>query len=164
MNRSFPAIGLLFLALMVAGCSAASRLAVQPVRMQGTAMKPALKDGDRLFISRDVRELRRGDIIAFYYPRDQSKSYIKRIVGMPGETVEVRGDQVLINGQALEEPYVAPENNLAKFNAAPVKVPSENYYVMGDNRDYSNDSRAWGTLPRTLIYGKFVSKYAEGTQ
>ena len=164
MNRIFSAASSLFFALALAGCSAASRLAVQPVGMQGVAMKPALRDGDRIFISRDVRELKRGDIIIFYYPKDQSKSYIKRIVGMPGETVEVRGNRVFINGQALEEPYVAPENNLAKFNVLPTKVPPDNYYVMGDNRDYSNDSRVWGTLPRTLVYGKFVSKYAEGSQ
>lgn len=127
-------------------------------------MKPALNAGDRIFISRDVRQLSRGDIIAFYYPKDRSKSYIKRIVGLPGETLAIRGGKILINGMVLEETYVLPENNRATTDYAPIKVPADNYYVMGDNRDYSNDSRSWDTLPRALIYGKYTNKYAEGAK
>lgn len=124
-------------------------------------MQPALKAGDRILISRDVRRLGRGDIIVFYHPKEQSKSYIKRIVGLPGETIQIRGGTVLTDGSVLEEPYVVAENNRQPSDYGPVKLPRDNFYVMGDNRDYSTDSRSWGTVPRTHIYGKFMSKYAE---
>ncbi len=122
-------------------------------------MEPGLKEGDRILTSGDVSSLQRGDIILFYYPKDESKTYIKRVIGLPGEVVEVREGQVLINGQAIEEPYVLPQNNLSKFSELPKQVPPDSYYVMGDNRDNSSDSRYWGTVPRKLVYGKFLNKY-----
>lgn len=122
-------------------------------------MEPALKNGDRIIINRSFDKLERGDIVIFYYPKDQSKSYIKRIVGLPNEELEIRGSKVLINGQKLNEPYVNPKNDQAGLSHEPVKIPEDSYYVMGDNRDNSNDSRVWGALPRKFIYGKYVSTY-----
>ncbi len=150
---------LIFLAIATVGCSALRRANVQPVKVQGIAMEPALKDGDRIIIDRNVDPLTRGDIIVFYYPADPTKSYIKRIVGLPGEAVEIRDGKVLVNGTALDEPYVNPINNRVMSARAEVHVPANSYYVIGDNRDNSNDSRMWGPLERKFIYGRFVRKY-----
>ncbi len=122
-------------------------------------MEPALKDGDRILIDRNVDPLKRGDIVVFYYPVEPAKSYIKRIAGLPGEAVEIRGGTVLINGNALDEPYVTASNNRVMSSRAELRVPAGSYYVIGDNRDNSNDSRMWGPLQRRFIYGKFLRKY-----
>ena len=122
-------------------------------------MEPALKDGDRLFIDRAVDKLNRGDIVVFHYPFDPSKSYLKRVVGLPGETIEIRDGRVLINGTGLDEPYVAAANNRVMSGRKVIRIPDDSYYVVGDNRDNSNDSRMWGPLQRKFIYGKFVTKY-----
>ena len=154
---------LLFLVLVASSCSALRHAAVQPVRVLGVAMEPALRDGDRIFIDHSVDKLERGDIITFYYPADPSKSYLKRVVGLPGETVEVRDGKVLINGNALDEPYVAPENNRISNVRKEIRIPVDSYYVLGDNRNNSSDSRTWGPLQRKFIYGKFVRKYYAAT-
>ena len=151
--------GLFFLILLVSSCSAIRRRAPQPVKVQGIAMEPALKDGDRIFVDKNTDKLKRGDIVVFYFPLDRSKSYIKRVVALPGETVEIRDGKVLINGTNLDEPYVAPENNRVMSNREVIKVPENSFYVLGDNRDNSSDSRTWGMLQRRFIYGRFVSKY-----
>ena len=151
--------GLFFLILLVSSCSAIRRRAPQPVKVQGIAMEPALKDGDRILVDKNTDKLKRGDIVVFYFPLDRSKSYIKRVVALPGETVEIRDGKVLINGTNLDEPYVAPENNRVMFNREAIKVPENSFYVLGDNRDNSSDSRTWGMLQRRFIYGRFVSKY-----
>ena len=150
---------LILLLIVAAGCSALRHAVLQPVKVEGIAMEPALKDGDRIFIDRKVDALKRGDIVVFYYPADPAKSYIKRIVGLPGEAVEIREGKVLVNGTALDEPYVNPANNRVMSARAERRVPAESYYVIGDNRDNSNDSRMWGPLQRKFIYGKFVRKY-----
>jgi signal peptidase I len=150
---------LLFLVLVACSCSALRRVSVQPVRVEGVAMEPALKNGDRILIDQSVDKLGRGDIITFYYPADPSRSYLKRVVGLPGETVEIRDGKVLINGNALDEPYVLPENNRVSNVRQEIRIPVDSYYVLGDNRDNSNDSRMWGPLQRKFIYGKFVRKY-----
>jgi signal peptidase I len=129
------------------------------VKVEGIAMEPALKDGDKILIDRRPEKLVRGDIVVFYYPADQTKSYIKRIIGLPHETVEVREGDVLIDGKVLAEPYVDPKKNQALFSRKEVKIPEDSYYVIGDNRDNSNDSRMWGALERKFIYGKYESKY-----
>lgn len=122
-------------------------------------MEPGLKEGDRILLNKDVTNLKRGDVVAFYYPKDQSKGYIKRVIGLPDEEIEVREGRIYVNGKILEEPYVAPENNQSLSSYKPVKVAPGNYYVLGDNRDHSSDSRYWGTVPQNLIYGKFMNKY-----
>ena len=155
-------IQLLILALIVlfgAECSAVKKAAVQPVKVLGVAMEPALKDGDRIFIARSFDQIDRGDIVIFYFPHDTRKSYIKRVVGLPNERVEIRDGAVLINGESLPEPYVDAGKNQNRQTVKELKVPENSYYVVGDNRDFSSDSRTWGPLAKHFIYGKFLSKY-----
>jgi signal peptidase I len=136
---------------------------VQPVKVEGTSMLPRLHDGERIFVNKliyyGVPKLERGDIVVFWYPNDPSKSYIKRVVGLPGETVEVREGRVLINGRVLEETYLDPQLNLSHMNHQPVLVKDHYYFVMGDNRDHSSDSRFWGLVPEKYIYGKALFRY-----
>ena len=122
-------------------------------------MLPGLKDGDHALFSRSFDSPVRADIVVFHYPAEPSKSYIKRIIGLPNEELEIRDGKVLINGQSITEPYVDARNNLSARPYGPLKIPADNYFVMGDNRDNSNDSRSWGPLPRKFIYGQFVRKY-----
>jgi signal peptidase I len=136
---------------------------VQPVKVEGTSMLPRLHDGERIFVNKLVYygmpRLQRGDIVVFWYPNDPSKSYIKRVVGLPGETVEVREGRVMINGKIIEEPYLDPQLNLSHMNHQPVLVKDHYYFVMGDNRDHSSDSRFWGLVPEKYIYGKALFRY-----
>jgi signal peptidase I len=148
-----------FVLIAASGCSALRRVAVQPVKVQGSAMEPALKDGDRLIIDRNVEPLKRGDIIVFYYPAEPTKSYIKRIVGLPGEAIEIREGKVFVNGAALDEPYVSPLNNQVMSSRAEIRLSPNSFYVIGDNRDHSSDSRIWGPLERKFIYGRYLRKY-----
>ncbi len=131
----------------------------QPVRVVGQAMAPNLNDGDKVFMSKRIDELKRGDIVVLLYPRDQSKSYIKRIIGLPGETIEINNGKVSINGKLLDEPYLDPKLAAHDTMVLSVVVPADQYFVLGDNRDNSSDSRYWGTVPRNLIYGKYWYRY-----
>lgn len=133
----------------------------QPVKVEGTSMAPLLSDQERIFINKFVyrfEPIDRGDVVVFWYPRDLSKSFIKRVVGLPGETIEIRSGHVYINGHADSEPYV-PGNYLDGQSYPPVTIPPDCYYVMGDHRDSSNDSRMFGPVPRQYIYGKAVFAY-----
>ena len=140
---------------------------VQPVKVEGTSMLPRLHDGERIFVNKLIYydeyrwapKVERGDIVVFWYPEDPSKSYIKRVVGLPGDTVEVREGNVLINGTILEEKYLDPRENLSTRSQAPVYVKPNYYFVMGDNRDNSSDSRSWGLVPKKYIYGKALLRY-----
>lgn len=123
-------------------------------------MMPAFNNGDKILVDKNVNGLKRGDVVAFLYPKDRTKSYIKRIIGLPGETVEVRDGKTYINGQILDEPYINEINNQAKPNFPPRRVPEYQYFVMGDNRDNSSDSRYWGTLDEKLITGKYYKTYS----
>lgn len=143
------------LLLIVAGCAAST----QPVQVAGKSMEPSLKEGDRIFINKDVNKIERGDIVVYRYPGDEAQSFIHRIIGLPGEQVEIREGKVYIDGKQLEESYVDAENIIHSQKLAPVTVPEENYFVMGDNRDHSNDSRFWGALPKKYIYGKYLGRY-----
>ena len=124
-------------------------------------MKPAFNNGDKILIDKNLNELKRGDVIAFLYPKDRSKWYIKRIVGLPGETIEIREGKVFINGQVMDEPYVEESYNQAKATFPSRKVPQYQYFVMGDNRDNSSDSRYWGTVDKELIKGKYYMTYSK---
>lgn len=135
----------------------------QPVRVEGTAMFPTLKDGDKIIIDRNFKELKRGDIISFLYPKDTSKWYIKRIVGLPDEKIEIREGIIFINGEKLDEPYLYEAGNQTKGSFPPQRIPVNHYFVIGDNRDNSSDSRYWGTVSRDLVTGKYVSTYAAAT-
>jgi signal peptidase I len=139
-----------------AGCWIAG---VQPVKVEGTAMAPALNDGDRIIIDRNPPKLERGDIVIFLYPESPTRSYLKRIVGLPNETIDIREGKVFINGEPLLEPYINPELDQSRRNLAPVTLAADSYFVIGDNRDNSSDSRIWGPLKRSFIYGKYTRKY-----
>jgi signal peptidase I len=136
---------------------------VQPVKVEGTSMLPRLHDGERIFVNKliyyGLPKLTRGDIVVFWPPHDPSKSYIKRVIGLPGESVEVREGRILVNGRELEEPYLDPQLNLSHMNQQPVIVKDHYYFVMGDNRDNSSDSRFWGLVPAKYIYGKALFRY-----
>ena len=140
---------------VVVGLPLASMLVVvfvaQPVRFEGTSMLPSDHDGDRLLLQKAIADVKRGDVICFHYPRDPSRSFVKRVVGLPGETIEVRDQEVLINGAPLSEPYVSPEYNQLATHFGPAVVPEGSVFVLGDNRDHSNDSRAWGPVPLSLV-------------
>ncbi|HEY0080911.1 MAG TPA: signal peptidase I [Pyrinomonadaceae bacterium] len=151
----------LIFALMIAALTVV--FIVQPVKVEGTSMLPRLHDGERIFVNKLVYyglpPLSRGDIVVFWYPNDPDKSYIKRVIGLPGESVEVRDGRILINGRELPEPYLDPHLNAAHANIAPTYVKQHYYFVMGDNRDNSYDSRSWGLVPAKYIYGKALFRY-----
>lgn len=135
----------------------------QPVKVEGTSMMPALVDQERIFINKfvyrfNVGVIERGDLIVFWFPLDPTKSYIKRVIGVPGDTVELDEGAVLVNGQRLEEPYVI-EQYRDHQSMSSFKVQREEYFVLGDHRSSSNDSRSWGAVPRNYIYGKAVFVY-----
>jgi signal peptidase I len=134
---------------------------IQPVKVEGTSMQPRLVDQERIFVNRFIyrfSEVRRGDIVVFWYPRDRNKSFIKRVVGVPGDEVEIRYGSVYVNGQKVDEPYLKPEFRDSE-SLHRETVPSGQYFVLGDHRNSSNDSRNWGYVPRELIYGKAVFRY-----
>jgi len=133
----------------------------QPVKVEGTSMYPLLSDQERIFINKFVyrfEPIERGDVIVFWYPLDRSKSFIKRVVGLPGEVIEIRAGHVYINGEELADQYV-PAGYLDGSNSASRRIPADSYFVMGDHRDSSNDSRVFGSVPRQFIYGKAVFAY-----
>jgi signal peptidase I len=133
----------------------------QPVKVEGTSMNPLLSDQERIFINKFIyhfEPIERGDVIVFWYPLDRSKSFIKRVVGLPGETIEIRSGHLYVNGQELAYQYV-PAGYLDGSNFAPRQIPVDNYFVLGDHRDSSNDSRVFGSVPRSYIYGKAVFAY-----
>ncbi|HVF30807.1 MAG TPA: signal peptidase I [Pyrinomonadaceae bacterium] len=142
--------------------------AVQPVVVEGTSMLPQLNDGERLLVNKLVYykiqsvswgHLERGDIVVFWFPNDPDKSYVKRIIGLPDETVEVRGGKVIIDGRELQEDYLDIAHNQSLPSHPAKKVDKHHYFVMGDNRDNSSDSRYWGLVPEKYIYGKAFFRY-----
>jgi signal peptidase I len=134
---------------------------IQPVKVEGTSMQPELVDQERIFVNRFIyrfADIHRGDIVVFWYPRDKSKSFIKRVIGLPGDEVEIRYGAVYVNGTKIEEPYLKPE--FRDHESSPrVPVEQDKYFVLGDHRNSSNDSRNWGLVHRDLIYGKAVFGY-----
>jgi signal peptidase I len=141
---------------------------VQPVVVEGTSMMPQLHDGERLLVNKLVYykiqsvswgHINRGDIVVFWYPNDPDKSYVKRVIGLPGETVEMRSGKVFVNGIQLQEDYLDPNYAEGMPSYAPKRVEEHHYFVMGDNRDNSSDSRYWGTVPEKYIYGKAFFRY-----
>jgi signal peptidase I len=135
----------------------------QPVKVEGTSMMPALTDQERIFINKftyrfGIGSIERGDMVVFWFPLDRSKSYIKRVIGVPGDIVEVDSGTVIVNGEPLEEDYV-PDAYRDHQSYAAMTVPPDHYYVLGDHRTSSNDSRAWGTVHKDYIYGEAVFVY-----
>jgi signal peptidase I len=157
---------------------------VQAFKIPTGSMENNLLIGDHLLVNKFVfsptaaglerallpmRDIRRGDIVVFKYPEEPERDFIKRVIGLPGDIVELRAKKVYINGQPLDEPYVhylTPAGSGGEVTSAdvrerygPVTVPAEQYFVMGDNRDNSQDSRYWGYLPRDYVKGKALMIY-----
>jgi signal peptidase I len=158
---------------------------VQAFKIPTGSMENNLLIGDHLLVNKfvfgptplaigravlPVREPRRGDIVVFKYPDEPDRDFIKRVIGLPGETVELRNKRVYINGQPIDEPYVhflsPPSSDYQEVTSfdvreryGPVTVPPHQYFVMGDNRDNSQDSRYWGFLPRGYIKGRAALIY-----
>lgn len=135
----------------------------QPVKVEGTSMLPRLHDGERIFVNKliyyGLPEIERGDIVVFWFPDNPTKSYIKRVIGLPGETVQMRAGRIFVNGKELQEPYLDPSLNVSDDDRPPTYVRPHYYFVMGDNRDNSSDSRSWGLVPEKYIYGKALFRY-----
>jgi len=158
---------------------------VQAFKIPTGSMENNLLIGDHLLVNKfvfgptplaigratlPVRPIRRGDIVVFKYPEEPDRDFIKRVIGLPGETVELRNKKVYINGKPIDEPYVhfltPPSSDYQEVTSSdvrerygPVTVPDDRYFVMGDNRDNSQDSRYWGYLPRSYVKGKALLIY-----
>ncbi len=135
----------------------------QPVKVEGTSMMPVLTNDERIFINKftyrfGTGKIERGDLVVFFFPLDRSKSYIKRVIGLPGDTVQIDHGSVFVNGDPLNEPYV-PDEYRDRQSMLATTVTADHYFVLGDHRSSSNDSRAWGTVERKDIYGKAVFVY-----
>jgi signal peptidase I len=133
----------------------------QPVRVEGTSMLPRLEDRDRLFINKfvyHVSAIERGDVVVFHYPRDPRKSYIKRVIALPGDHIAIDHGQVYLNDKLLRENYV-PLMYRDERSMAMMVVPPDTYFMMGDHRSISSDSREFGPVDRSLVYGKAVFVY-----
>jgi signal peptidase I len=157
---------------------------VQAFKIPTGSMENNLLIGDHLLVNKfvfsstpsrlehavlPVRSIRRGDIIVFKYPDEPDRDFIKRVIGLPGETVELKAKKVYIDGHPLDEPYVhflepaSEAQEVTSFDVreryGPVRVPEDHYFVMGDNRDNSQDSRYWGFLPRDYVKGRALMIY-----
>jgi signal peptidase I len=135
----------------------------QPVKVEGTSMMPTLTDQERIFINKftyqfRLGEIERGDMVVFWVPLDPQKSYIKRVIGVPGDLVEIDAGQVYVNKQALNEAYV-PDEYRDRVSYELHRVPPGEYFVLGDHRSSSSDSRTWGFVRKEAIYGKAVFVY-----
>lgn len=134
---------------------------LQPFFVKGASMESNFEDGDYIFIDELSYELgkpHRGDVVVFRYPLDQSQFFIKRVIGMPGETLEIKNNQIIIHnvahpdGQVLAEPYL--DKDQQTLGDMRIKLDDNEYFVMGDNRLRSSDSRRWGAVNRSLITGR----------
>jgi signal peptidase I len=135
----------------------------QPVQVEGTSMMPALSNQERIFINKftyrmGIEKIARGDLVVFWFSGEPGKSYIKRVVGLPGDTVRIDHGVVSVNGRNLREDYV-PSEYRDNISVPELRVTSDHYYVLGDHRSSSSDSRAWGSVHRNTIYGKAVFVY-----
>jgi signal peptidase I len=133
----------------------------QPVRVEGISMLPRLDDQDRLFVNKFVYHftaIERGDVVVFHYPRDPEKSYIKRVIALPGDRLRIDHGTVWLNGQPQSEPYV-PEEYRDSVSYSEIVVPAGSYFMLGDHRCISSDSRTFGLVQRSFIYGKAAFVY-----
>lgn len=133
----------------------------QPVKVEGTSMMPSLDDQERIFVNKFVyrwEPIERGDIVVFRYPRDPSKSYIKRVIGVPGDQIRIERGQIYVNGQAIDEDYV-PAAYADERSYPETMVPPRSYFMLGDHRSMSNDSRDFGPVKEGYIFGKAVFGY-----
>ncbi|MGE5228240.1 MAG: signal peptidase I [Deltaproteobacteria bacterium] len=177
MKRVLEYVAVVAAAVLVA--LAVQAWVVKPYRIPSGSMLDTLRPGDRVLVNRMVYHLRepeRGDVIVFHYPQDPDVVFIKRVVGVPGDLLEARDGRLYVNGRRAAEPYVHRtggrlDPTLAQAAIAgstmhdpwslakPYRVPAGNYFVMGDNRTDSDDSRDWGTVPRAAIVGEGLATY-----
>lgn len=155
-------------------------LLFQPFSIPSGSMRPTLLEGDYLFVTKWAYGYsrhslpfsppifsgriwdsapERGDVAVFKFPPNPSLDYIKRVIGLPGETVQMRAGRIFVNGKELHEPYLDPQLNVAPDDRPPTYVRPHYFFVMGDNRDNSSDSRSWGLVPEKYIYGKALFRY-----
>ncbi len=149
--------------LILAACAAVFIIVFlfQPVRVEGTSMLPRLEDSDRIFINKFVYHftgIERGDVVVFRYPRHLEESFIKRVIGKPGDRIRIDRGWVFLNGKKLIEPYV-PASYRDTRSMPEIVVPDDEYFVMGDHRNISYDSRDFGAVEGDLIYGKAALVY-----
>jgi signal peptidase I len=133
----------------------------QPVKVEGTSMMPSLSDQERIFINKFVyriEPIQRGDIVVFRYPFDPQKSFIKRVIGLAGDRVRIAEGRVYVNGSMLSEDYV-PFAYKDVVSYPEIVVPDHSYFVLGDHRSRSNDSRDFGPVDLSFIYGKAAFGY-----
>jgi len=133
---------------------------IQPFYIPSGSMEPTLTKGDRIIVNKFIyrfQEPKRGDVIVFKYPLDPKRDFIKRVIGVPGDTVEIKDSELIINGKPVLEPYLPQGLKFADYG--PVTVPQDKFLMMGDNRNNSEDSRVWGLLPRENIRGKAIVLY-----
>lgn len=130
---------------------------IQPFYIPSGSMEPTLAIGDKIIVNKlssFFKDPERGEVIVFKYPVDTSQDFVKRVIALPGETIHIKDSKVYINGELLEEEYL-PEG-LTYGDFEPVTVPENAYFMLGDNRDNSQDSRVWGPVPRNLIIGEAI--------
>ncbi len=133
----------------------------QPVRVEGTSMMPGLTDQERIFINKFIyrwEPIERGDVVVFRYPQDPTKSYIKRVIGIAGDRIRIDEGRVYVNGEQLFEPYVRPSYRDDR-SFPETTVPADSFFVLGDHRNMSSDSRDFGSIPQESVYGKAVFVY-----
>lgn len=127
---------------------------VQAFFIPSGSMRPTLEEGDRILVNKFIyrfTEPKRQEIIVFRYPVEPGRKFIKRVIGVGGDRVEIVGGQVIVNGQPIEENYTLTPGF---SNYGPIVVPEDNYFVLGDNRNNSEDSRFWGFVPRENVVGR----------
>jgi signal peptidase I len=149
------------LSIVVLFCFFVITFVAQLFRVQGTSMLPLLGDGERILVNKVAYRfwpIERGDVVVFWYPKDPAVSFIKRVVGCPGDTVEMRKGTLYVNAQPVPEAYIMRQFRDDE-SYDPVEVPSGYYYVLGDHRNGSNDSRSWGEVPERYIYGKALFRF-----
>ncbi len=135
------------------------RFAVQNFRIEGFSMEPNFHDGQFLIVNKLIYALHppeRGDVIVFIPPNNTTRDFIKRVIGLPGDRIEIMDGRVYVNGAPLDEPYPL---NPGSYTSAPVTVPAGEYFVLGDNRNNSSDSHSWGTVDGKSIIGKAWVSY-----
>lgn len=150
----FPLRGVIITLVIALAIFLAAQAMVQSVKVVGASMEPCLHDGQYLVVSKAAywfHPPHRGDIIVFHSPQNPDQDIIKRVIATPGETVEIKDGNVYIDGNPLEEPYIV---EIPQGDLPPQYVPEDHYFVLGDNRNHSSDSRVWGMVPRGSIVGK----------
>ncbi|HEU5367745.1 MAG TPA: signal peptidase I [Ktedonobacterales bacterium] len=132
----------------------AIRFSVQTFRVDGESMRPGLTNEEYVLVNKLAYLFSgpaRGDVIVFHFPVNPAEDFIKRVIGLPGDTIQVTPTQIIVNGDVLKEPYISAASNASPHT---FKLGANEYFVMGDNRPFSSDSRSWGTVPRNYIIGK----------